>query len=410
MSFAEEVGIKPGSRWRLRRGQHTGSIVEIEAQTFAGSVKFRNLGGGRSVGTDKHDDEGRIHTRSRAEFLALFEPVNGTTSATGNGNGHVATQPAFRQNNAMRKVKQTMLPDGEVHQLLGGAQPVTNGHYVNPGSSGLSINVELITPDMAQGWLERGGINRKPSERAIMKLVYAIQQGEWDLTGETIKLDREGRIRDGQHRLNAIIRAGVGVPCIVVRGISESAFDKIDTGKSRSMADVLSIHGHVSSTALATAARGLLIIESYGRYEVGRTRLGISPVPSNAQGAAYVDAHPELHDAVRLADTVRKEGRFVGGSGLWAIAFTMFLRRSEEQARVFAKSLVEGANLETGSPILRLRNAYRGGRDWHSTTENRERLLAVIIKAWNSWRRDELIQGLSWHNTGRAAEKFPVAE
>ena len=289
------------------------------------------------------------------------------------------------------------------------AAPPINGNgkiYINPGTSDLSISVEVVTPEQAKAWLDRGGANRKLSRRNVTKLVRAIELGEWEITGETVKLDRAGRVRDGQHRLTAIIETGKPQPCIVVRGIKESAFDKIDTGKARNAPDVLAIHGHTSVTAKAATARGLILIESYGRYDV----TGIVP-PSNAAILAYVEAHPEVDNAVRLGDRLRINGDFIGGTGLWAIAMTLFWRLSTEQTEVFVDSLIEGANLEAGSPILKLRNLYKGSaRDWHASGENRERLLANVIKGWNSWRRDELVQAISWHDKGRGAEKFPVAE
>src|SRR5258707_13483681 len=96
-------------------------------------------------------------------------------------------------------------------------------------------------------------------------MTAAIQRGEWQLTGEAIKLDDEGRVRDGQNRLHAIVEAGVPVRSVVARGVSEDAFDVMDTGRSRNAADVLHIHGFPSQNALAAAARGLMFIERYGR-------------------------------------------------------------------------------------------------------------------------------------------------
>jgi hypothetical protein len=388
----------PGTRWVRRVGKHEGAEVEVDHATET-SVFFRNLGGGESWGNQK-TDQSKVNRVTLASFKTMYRGKQRVEAGVGR---------AFRQNN-QRSRQMTLEPAQEVAELV--APPNRNGqHHIHTGDSGLGISVELITPEMAQAWLDRGGVNRKPSERAIMKLVYAINLGEWDLTGETIKLDREGRVRDGQHRLQAIIRSGKAVQCIVVRGIPESAFDKIDTGKSRSMADVLSIHGHAQNTALATAARGLMLIENYGRLSAGGSRVGSAPAPSNAQGLAYIEAHPEVEEAIHLADSIRVTGGFVGGTGLWAIPITLFLRVDREQAQVFVKSLVEGANLERGSPILRLRNTYQGRtREWAGTNENRERLAAVAIKAWNFWRRNELVQQLSWHSQGRNAEKFPMPE
>src|SRR5437868_14550451 len=88
----------------------------------------------------------------------------------------------------------------------------------------LDLQVMTITPELAQEWLDRGGTNRKITRRRIDAMTAAIQRGEWRLTGEAIKLDDEGRVRDGQNRLHAIVQAGIPVRSVVARGISEDAF------------------------------------------------------------------------------------------------------------------------------------------------------------------------------------------
>jgi hypothetical protein len=80
----------------------------------------------------------------------------------------------------------------------------------------LDIEVITITPEMAQEWLDRGGTNRKITRRRIEAMSAAILRGEWRLTGEAIKLDKDGHVRDGQNRLHAIVEAGV--PVGVARG------------------------------------------------------------------------------------------------------------------------------------------------------------------------------------------------
>ena len=106
-----------------------------------------------------------------------------------------------------------------------------------------------ITPELAQEWLDRGGTNRKITQRRIDAMAAAIQRGEWRLTGEAIKLDAEGRVRDGQNRLHAIVQAGMPVTSVVACGVDEDAFDVMGTGRSRNAADVLHIHGYPSLNA-----------------------------------------------------------------------------------------------------------------------------------------------------------------
>lgn len=403
--------VEPGSKWVLRRGDHAGQVVEVEGRTFGGQVKYRIVGRGNTQGThDSGDDPERVHADSLEKFLALHE--------RNYKNGDGRTHAAFRQNNRKRKHVPVEEEFAEVTRVA--PKPQTNGKvqvFINKPDwvPDITVAFEFITPAMAEAWLARGEgitLNRRLNRRNVARLRTALEIGEWDVTGETIKLDKDARVRDGQHRLTAIIESGIGAWCLVVRGISESAFDKVDTGKSRNMADVMAIHGHTSTVAKSTASRGLLAIEDTGRYTTRSASGSYTSTISNARGLAYLEAHEaEIIEAVKLADKLRMQGDFIGGTGLWAIALTMFWRISPEQTEVFVDKLIVGAGLEEGSPILKLRNMYKGSaRDWHASGKNRERLLANVIKAWNAWRRDELVQQISWHDSGRGAEKFPVAE
>ena len=49
--------------------------------------------------------------------------------------------------------------------------------------------------------------------------------------GCEIKLDDEGRVRDRETRPHAIVQAGIAVRSVVARGVSEDAFDVMDTGR-----------------------------------------------------------------------------------------------------------------------------------------------------------------------------------
>jgi hypothetical protein len=89
------------------------------------------------------------------------------------------------------------------------------------------------------------GNNRKITRRRIEAMTAAIQRGEWQLTGEAIKLNEGGpRVRDGHNRLHASVQAGIPVRSVVARGVSEDAFEVMDTGRSRNAADVLHIHSN----------------------------------------------------------------------------------------------------------------------------------------------------------------------
>ena len=69
--------------------------------------------------------------------------------------------------------------------------PRANGKQAASPARGTDLDLEImtITPELAQEWLDRGGNNRKVTRRRIEAMTAAIQRGEWQLTGEAIKLD-----------------------------------------------------------------------------------------------------------------------------------------------------------------------------------------------------------------------------
>jgi len=79
-----------------------------------------------------------------------------------------------------------------IHALVPRTSKQTSARLPEPR---LDLEVMTITPDLAQEWLGRDGTNRKITRRRIEAMAAAIQRGEWQLTGEAIKLDSEGRVR-----------------------------------------------------------------------------------------------------------------------------------------------------------------------------------------------------------------------
>jgi hypothetical protein len=98
---------------------------------------------------------------------------------------------------------------------------------------GVSVDWEIITPAVAAEYLDQNTDNRHLRSRAVDMYTRNMLAGEWKVTGETIKFDRNGRLIDGQHRLAAIIRAEKQQPCLVVRGLEPEVQGVIDTNLHR---------------------------------------------------------------------------------------------------------------------------------------------------------------------------------
>lgn len=105
-----------------------------------------------------------------------------------------------------------------------------------------------VTPEMAKEWLSRNPRNRHLSESRVATYVSAMNKGEWLLNGESITIDANGCLKNGQHRLSAIARYGKPVPTVVVEGVDPSV-NLFDRHGKRSMVDTLRIGGMPSNLA-----------------------------------------------------------------------------------------------------------------------------------------------------------------
>lgn len=128
---------------------------------------------------------------------------------------------------------------------------------------GLAAEVQLVTPEQANAWLEETQANGMigPRQRRIdpvqvQRLAHAIAALEWEPTMISL-YEFEGRLYlvDGQHRLSAIVRAGMPAPLVVSRKRAETigqvnaAYRRIDGHKPRSAAVGIvggRVHEHVA--------------------------------------------------------------------------------------------------------------------------------------------------------------------
>ena len=107
----------------------------------------------------------------------------------------------------------------------------------------VSAAVEFITPEMAETYLSFNNSNRKISARRVLNYKKDMERGAWMLNGETITFFENGELKDGQHRLKAIVESNAGQWMIVVRGVKRDAFIH-DRNMNRSMGQILDMAGY----------------------------------------------------------------------------------------------------------------------------------------------------------------------
>lgn len=141
----------------------------------------------------------------------------------------------------------------------------------------LRTYVVMMTPSQAKHILETQNWDKQRTLRQshVAYLSSAIERGElWKLSVEFAELpDGTRRLVDGQHRLNAIVRTGQTMPCVVIvshlddeRAVAR-LYASIDRQKSRTIVDALRAYAIVTNSTisletLAKLSGGVAIISA----------------------------------------------------------------------------------------------------------------------------------------------------
>ena len=236
-----------------------------------------------------------------------------------------------------------------------------------------------LTPEMAEMLLDRNPANRKVSEGTVEAYTHEIARGAWVFNGEPIIVSNTGELNDGQHRCRAVIEAGRPIETVLIVGIKRETRTTLDQGRARTSADYLSMEGNTNTNVLAAAANMVWQYRNKGLLSTaGRDKATKSEV------LEIVAENPGLTRSVAMVQVAAAAA--VGGQSVLAFAhFTFRTTDHPEDADYFIHSILTGAGLKAGSPILYARNRLIGERGRIRANGKAE----VIFKGWNAWRRGE---------------------
>lgn len=257
---------------------------------------------------------------------------------------------------------------------------------------------EIVTPAMAAEWLEKNTGNRNLNKRLVNDYARDMESGSWVLNGEAVKISHDGVLLDGQHRLAALVQAGVSVEMLVVIDLDPSAQDTMDTGRKRSFKDVLSIRGVANSASVASVAKRMWA------WDNGDIKFSGNTKPTTAELNAWIAANPSVHRSAEIGARTRQAFRAVSQSTA-GTTHNLFNRLDPSDAAEFFAKLGSGAGLAEGDPILTVRNRLmRDAADGKRQTDMVK--IGLVIKAWNYTRRGEPMNRVEMH----AESIMPIPE
>lgn len=102
---------------------------------------------------------------------------------------------------------------------------------------GYRTELVLITPEMAKQWLKDRHQNRVISDQSVFALAYAIRSDKFHVTPHGIVFGLDKKLRDGQHRLSAIVAADKAVKMYVTYDVPDDVVAVLDQNRPRTVAD-----------------------------------------------------------------------------------------------------------------------------------------------------------------------------
>lgn len=240
--------------------------------------------------------------------------------------------------------------------------------------------------------------NRTVSLPFVYKLSRDMTDGNWQWTGDAIQVDPDGFVRNGQHRLLAIVHSGTTQDLLVVNGVPVSAQLVMDTGRPRSTATQLHLQG-VSGAPTVTAIANVLL-----RWRVDKL-LASTYIPSVSEvNALLVDEEPAFAQALTTVYRARSYLRNLPLSALGA-AHIEAGKLDGEARDWFFDAFITGADLPANSPLLVLRRVLTR-QPATRVRARRAGQLYQIVHAWNLWRKGESAQLLRIPSTLQS-DNFP---
>lgn len=248
----------------------------------------------------------------------------------------------------------------------------------------MQIAMETITPEAARSYLDMQVDNRRVRENRVRQWADDMKRGEFPAIAQPIMFTSDGRLIDGQHRLHAIVKAGIPVELLVARGVPLEHRRYIDGGAPRTAADVLHMDHGVSNHQAVTSTATLVLL-----YDIARDRTWRGAAAYRPSKQAIVNEVLAHDDEYQVAARQGKLATKTTASGLWLTqssygALSVLVGRKSDWKHLwteFHEGVSTGANLPGSDPRLALRSAsVPAGRH-----QDGQWSLLACLRAWNAF-------------------------
>lgn len=252
----------------------------------------------------------------------------------------------------------------------------------------VETRIVSITPEIAEKLLERNVSNRHVNKINVKVFASEMTKGKWQFNGEAIVFDNNGDLRNGQHRLYAIIDSQTTQLMLVITGVLPDSFATMDIGGRRNGSDILSIKNIMDPKAVSALCKFVYTFKNAkfsGTQHANRTL-------SNTEIFDYYETLGDVTSSIEFGTTIHKDKSAVikplNKQQLCGFHY-IFSEKNPEQASEFLKGIFYGTSLDADSPILAMRNKLlKAKQNKNYRISNKEFVISMVV-TWNKWRNNE---------------------
>jgi hypothetical protein len=213
--------------------------------------------------------------------------------------------------------------------------------------------IRIVTPEWAQQILTRhdeaiaaGKFRQRPlNPNTVRQYAVDMKAGNWALTGQGISFDTEGNLLDGQHRVAAVIAAGISVQMLVMWDLEQEndgvkTINLFDIGKKRNVSQQLKINGMSYYSEISSGSRALLTL----------ARGNVRAYPTVPQTIAV--ANLMENNMLNMIELLTVGNQKHKARGFTLAPLTLLSASDPDSAQLFATEFNEMVNLGKTSPVL----------------------------------------------------------
>lgn len=239
--------------------------------------------------------------------------------------------------------------------------------------------VEMITPESAKAMIKNSHITNRKLTGQQMAFANDMRAGKWRLNGEPIVIDENGNVRDGYHRLQAVISADIPVEFYVIRGIPENEATIYDRGSARTETQSFIMEGKDQRlyNAKNVSIAKLIISMKYKNTRMTRSRAILEDVLDNNKNTFEAIRTVISCNKSKSAATINSTTSPFGAAYFYAYGNGVPI----EKIKLFADIVYNGVSTsDTQISAQALRNDLLSGKIGMYAGEQQKRLLCRYVQ------------------------------